>query len=314
VLAPGRPPRGRVTTYFRHAFDVPDPGFYRRLTLRLQRDDGAIVYVNGKEVHRVHLPAGAVTATTPATRDVAGLERDVFFPIPLSPAVLQRGRNVVAVEIHRQTRRRGDVGFDLELTANRDDAGLDPVVAFASPPDGTLYRPGEVVTVAVDAIDPDGKVPSVTLFVDGKEIGTVRQAPYRFRWTVDSTGPHRLRAEALDADKRRATAFLTLTGVENVPPSVTMRGLPDGAVVRAEVDTRLAAEATDRDGSVRRVEFWAREADFFMSKPQLVGTASAAPFATTLRGLAAGHYMIWAVAVDDREGTSQSMPVHVQVR
>ncbi len=34
-----------ITTYFRHSFDVADPGAFDELTLQLLRDDGAVVYL-----------------------------------------------------------------------------------------------------------------------------------------------------------------------------------------------------------------------------------------------------------------------------
>src|SRR6185436_1150611 len=38
------------TTYFRHAFNVPNPSIYTNLALRVLRDDGVIVYLNDMEI------------------------------------------------------------------------------------------------------------------------------------------------------------------------------------------------------------------------------------------------------------------------
>ena len=43
----GDPANKHITTYFRHAFDVHDPGDWAGLRLRLLRDDGAVVFHNG---------------------------------------------------------------------------------------------------------------------------------------------------------------------------------------------------------------------------------------------------------------------------
>src|SRR4029077_20427551 len=48
----GPPGRRHPTAYFRHVFDVADPSIIRTLHLRLKRNDGAVVYLNGKEIHR----------------------------------------------------------------------------------------------------------------------------------------------------------------------------------------------------------------------------------------------------------------------
>ena len=44
---------------------ISDPSAYQTFTIRLKRDDAAMVYVNGVPVVRDNLPAGAITASTP---------------------------------------------------------------------------------------------------------------------------------------------------------------------------------------------------------------------------------------------------------
>ena len=46
-----------ITTYFRRRFDVADRSSFTNLLLRLQRDDGAVVYLNGLEVFAATCPA-----------------------------------------------------------------------------------------------------------------------------------------------------------------------------------------------------------------------------------------------------------------
>jgi hypothetical protein len=58
-----------ITTYLRHMFTVDDPGLITNLSVRLLRDDGGIVYLNGVEVFRSNMPNGPVTHLTwPTTR------------------------------------------------------------------------------------------------------------------------------------------------------------------------------------------------------------------------------------------------------
>jgi hypothetical protein len=49
-----------LTTWFRRVFQVPDPSVMESQVVRLQRNDGAVVHVNGFEVFRSNMPAGAV--------------------------------------------------------------------------------------------------------------------------------------------------------------------------------------------------------------------------------------------------------------
>ncbi len=111
----GNPTVKYITTYFRHAFMVTNAQAYSNLTLRLLRDDGAVVYLNGWEVARVGMPAGTITYTTPAT-DCAIEGRLFVSRLAVLPGgLLVDGPNVVAVEIHQASRASSDISFDLEL-------------------------------------------------------------------------------------------------------------------------------------------------------------------------------------------------------
>jgi hypothetical protein len=105
-----------VTTYFRHSFNVPDPGPYACLRLRLLRDDGAAVYLNGTEVRRSNMPAGPVNFLTLAFGVVGGDDEDAYQNLYFYADGLIVGTNVLAVEIHQQARTSSDISFDLSLT------------------------------------------------------------------------------------------------------------------------------------------------------------------------------------------------------
>jgi hypothetical protein len=89
------------TTYFRRSLTVNNPGAYTNVVVRIQRDDGAVVYLNGTEVDRFNMPAGPITYSTwaAATADDDGVT--VFTANSVSPGLLVPGTNVVAVEIHQ---------------------------------------------------------------------------------------------------------------------------------------------------------------------------------------------------------------------
>ena len=139
----GNPFAKHVTTYFRHAFSVADPSTIGWLHLQLKRDDGAIVYLNGTEVHRSNLPPGPVSARTLAVGAVGGDAELAFLASPVAASLLVPGRNVIAVEIHQRSGTSSDISFDLELVA-LENAG-DPVVTRGpylqrGSPDGMVVR------------------------------------------------------------------------------------------------------------------------------------------------------------------------------
>ena len=107
-----------ITTYFRHAFVVADPSRIQDLELRLLADDGAIVHLNGVEVVRQNLPAGAVDFRTPASTSISGTAENAFTTHRLAGALLVAGTNVVAVEVHQSAASSSDMGFDLGLSGS----------------------------------------------------------------------------------------------------------------------------------------------------------------------------------------------------
>lgn len=104
------------TTYFRRAITVEHPERILGLTLKVLRDDGVIVYVNGAEVYRNNMPRRAVRFTTAASGAAADDGKE-WWEVRLTPLVLSAGTNVVAAEVHQANGGSSDLSFDLELTA-----------------------------------------------------------------------------------------------------------------------------------------------------------------------------------------------------
>lgn len=112
-----------ITTYFRHTFNLASTSSIRALTLRLLRDDGAVVYLNGVEVFRSNMPAGPLTYTTPALGAVPPSdENNFYYSVALDPARLLNGANVLAVEVHQSAATSSDLSFDLQLLAETEPA------------------------------------------------------------------------------------------------------------------------------------------------------------------------------------------------
>ncbi|MFM1770266.1 MAG: hypothetical protein RJA22_2795 [Verrucomicrobiota bacterium] len=113
--------RAQLTFYFRRTFAVTNTDYVTNLLLRLQRDDGAVVYLNETEVWRNNLPGPptAITFTTPASGTVPQAEENAFITTNASPGLLRPGLNVLAVEVHNASTTSSDIAFDFELVAQR---------------------------------------------------------------------------------------------------------------------------------------------------------------------------------------------------
>jgi len=114
---------GTGAHYFRTTFSYGGSPEMTELFLRLAADDAAVVYLNGREIHRDNMPA-----TRPVHSTAASGERSpatLSDPIPLPAASLRTGNNVLAVSIHQAT-GSNDVAFGLELTARETTATAVP--------------------------------------------------------------------------------------------------------------------------------------------------------------------------------------------
>ncbi|NPA45779.1 MAG: metallophosphoesterase family protein [Chlorobi bacterium] len=106
---------GHITYYFRKTVQVDDPSVQNGIHLRLVRDDGAIVYINGREVLRTNMPSDSITYDTPASGSASGADENNFISYYFPSDYLVQGDNTVAVEVHQRSASSSDVSFDLEL-------------------------------------------------------------------------------------------------------------------------------------------------------------------------------------------------------
>jgi hypothetical protein len=142
------PSGGRYPTlYFRRSFAVVSAGDYEGLTLRVLRDDGAAVYLNGTLL----LADGvAVPSSHPqfATQIVDGANETTFFVYSVPATALVNGVNVLAVEVKQANPTSSDLGFDLELTGLLDQTA--PELLDVQPPPGTIVPRLDFIRVTFD--------------------------------------------------------------------------------------------------------------------------------------------------------------------
>src|SRR5204862_4240112 len=78
----------------------------------------------------------------------------------------------------------------------------------------------------------------------------------------------------------------------NQPPNVSLSSPSNGSSYQAPASVTLSANANDSDGSVVVVEFYAGQT--------LVGQDTKKPYSVTWAGVAAGTYVLTAVARDNK--------------
>ena len=102
-------------------------------------DDGAVVYVNGREVGRFNMPQGDVTFSTVALTYASNDPDEYSLQIPYT--YFQRGDNVVAVEVHNNNNTSSDIYWQGKLSTYRAEYSTDYVSTdsvYALPTSGSF--------------------------------------------------------------------------------------------------------------------------------------------------------------------------------
>ena len=104
-----------ITTYFRKEFNVPATSQVAGLELRIKRDDGMVVYLNGTEIARDNVDENQNFETEASN---GSSQENTFLVYPNRDlTLLVDGTNTIAIEIHQDNGRSSDISFDLELIA-----------------------------------------------------------------------------------------------------------------------------------------------------------------------------------------------------
>ena len=115
VIGIGPLRNGYPTVYFRKEFEVTDADQAISVNVSIIRDDGVIVYLNGKEIYRENMPAGTISYSDFAE----GNADESLMPNhthPLAPGDLMEGTNIITIEVHNASAGSSDLGLDLALS------------------------------------------------------------------------------------------------------------------------------------------------------------------------------------------------------
>jgi len=144
-----------ITSYYRHVFQITDLAAVKELTLKLMRDDGAVVYLNGHEIARSNMPTGTISFSSLASTAMSGTDESTFFEFTIDKTYLLNGTNVIAVEIHQSGATSSDVSFDLSLDAvlnqqstNENVVGTADSITYAITDDTELIAEFEKISTS----------------------------------------------------------------------------------------------------------------------------------------------------------------------
>jgi hypothetical protein len=169
---------------------------------------------------------------------------------------------------------------------------------MTAPAPGAVYTTGDAVNMSAQATDSHG-VASVQFYVGATLLGTDTTAPYSFTWANVPSGAHSLTARAVDVYGAAATsAPISITVLANAVPTVALTSPASGSTYAGPASIAMSATASDSDGTVDRVEFYAGTS--------LLSTDTTAPYAFTWNSGGDGVFSLTAQAVDNRGARSIS--------
>ncbi|WP_203219197.1 Ig-like domain-containing protein [Pseudoalteromonas sp. S16_S37] len=176
-----------------------------------------------------------------------------------------------------------------------------PNVVLTSPADGAVLPANDSAVFSADASDSDGQVTRVEFFLDSQSIGIASQVPYKITWQTVA-GQYSVSAVATDdkgATKTSALAQLTVRdGMENLPPTVELLSPTNNAQFKKGETVRISADAKDRDGEIKSVEFWLNNTK--------LATDTVSPYEydwlTTV-----GKHQLKVIATDDKAATATAL-------
>ncbi len=180
--------------YLLTEFVVTNRSVITNLFLNHQSDDGFIAWINGVEVLRFNMPAGAIayngTASVQATEPGNAGAAYISAALPAGPTNLVNGTNILAVQAFNQSLTNADFGFNAQLyTFITDPAKVSPRLLTPSPAPGDLLG---LTSITVTFTEPVNGVDASDLLIDGVPatgLSSTTNTSYTFTFPQPPFGP-----------------------------------------------------------------------------------------------------------------------------
>ena len=185
-----------------------------------------------------------------------------------------------------------------------------PTITVTAPPDNAVVAANTPLTLSALASGFTNTVAKVEFFNGTTKLGdaaAVSGQPGTYALSLPAglpAGTYSLTARATD-NTGTVTNSAASTLVVNAPPTIALTSPAAGAVFAAPATVALAADASDSDGTVAKVEF-------FRGSMKL-GESTTTPYQFSAADLPAGSYIFTARATDNRGAVTISSGVAVVV-
>jgi hypothetical protein len=187
-----------------------------------------------------------------------------------------------------------------------------PAISITSPLNGANFTAPGSIPISSNPTDSDGSISSVTYYAGTQSIGSSTTGPsYQITWSSVPAGVYNLFAVATDNNGATTASSSINVNVNpaNSGPTVKIESPLEGTIFAAGSNIGLSAKATDSDGTLSKVEFFAGAT--------LVGTATTPGpdniYSVTWNNVASGAYALKARATDNANGFTDSTIVNINV-
>lgn len=296
---------GRITYYYRYTFVVTNPSSISFVNSSIERDDGAVAYLNGNQVYFDFNMPSSVSYTTPASSSASD-DGTASWGFGLATSQLRQGTNVVAVEVHQISAGDSDLWFRLTMNAAPIIVqNVPPLVSITNPTNNQYFLAPSNILVEANASDLEGPVRRVEFFANGVRIGEVTNAPWGLQWDSPAVGDYVLTARATDNQNATTTSAPVPIVVYDAAgtPFARVAAPANGAVMEGPTNLLVTAIARAIAG-VTNVQFVANGEVFGEDASQPYSAIWTAPFGTNV---------LTAVAFDANGITGTSAAVTVTI-
>lgn len=183
-----------------------------------------------------------------------------------------------------------------------------PAVSITAPANNAEFSTGASVSVSADASDKDGTIAKVEFFNGTAKLGEDSTTPYIFEWKNVAEGSYTISAKATDNGGGTTTSSpvkIEVVSAANASPVVTITAPTDNSKFSAGSSILVTADASDKDGTVSKVEFY--------NGPNKLGEDTTSPFAFEWKNASEGSHTLTAKATDNGGGSATSSPVEIEV-
>ncbi len=187
-------------------------------------------------------------------------------------------------------------------------SNMAPHITIVAPLANSTYIAPASMTVTAEASDVDGTL-GVVEFYDGtqKIYEDTDGAPFTFVWENVPAGIHTLTAKASDnLGAKTASAPVEVIVLVNMPPVVSLVSPLNNSVFTAPAQIGLAAEASDSDGSIASIAF-------FAGINKIGEDIDGPPFTFNWDNVNAGMYELTVRATDNNGAQTASLLVSITV-